>query len=93
VLPDVTTKVAVVSQTVKYLSGGCLYLILSNHTCDLELLIRVPGRDIDVIVTAYADNVLKKAETHDPDLGVYHWNIERPILAYQGINVTWKPKS
>jgi hypothetical protein len=93
VLPETPTTVTVVSQTVKHLKGGCLYLILSHHTCDLELLVRVPDRKLGVIVTPYADNVLKKARTHDPDMGIYHWNIVSPVLAYQGINVAWKPKT
>ncbi|HXM46274.1 MAG TPA: hypothetical protein VN956_00310 [Pyrinomonadaceae bacterium] len=93
VLPDTATKVTVTSQTVKYLKGGCVYLILSNHTCDVDLRVRVPRRDLDVVVSAYANNKLKEADTHDPDLGTYHWNIEQPILAYQGIYVGWTPKA
>lgn len=92
VLPETTTKVAVVSQTVKHLQGGWLLLILANHTCDMELRVRVPKRDIEVVASAYADKVLKKTKTHDPDLGIFHWNTEKPILAYQGVYIAWTPK-
>jgi hypothetical protein len=92
VLPETTTKVALISQTVKHLQGGSLLLILANHTCDMELRVRVPKRDIEVLASAYADKVLKKTKTHDPDLGIFHWNTEKPILAYQGVYITWAPK-
>ncbi|HUS12761.1 MAG TPA: hypothetical protein VMZ30_19990 [Pyrinomonadaceae bacterium] len=92
VLPEITTKVSVVSQTVKHFHGGWLLLILSNHTCDIELRVRVPNRDMEVVAEAYAEKVLKKTKSHDPDLGNFHWNTTNPILAYQGIYIAWTPK-
>jgi hypothetical protein len=93
VLPDKTTKVIVASQTVKHLEGGYLHLILSNHTCDLEVIVRVPNRDLNVFADPNADNTLQKSDTHDPDLGIYHWNIAYPVLAYQGIKIGWNQKT
>lgn len=92
VLPDIATKVSIESQTVKHLEGGWLLLILNNHTCDMELRVRVPKRDMDVVATAYADKVLKTTKAHDPDLGIYEWNTEKPMLAYQGLYIAWTPK-
>ena len=90
--PDHTTKITVESQTVRHLEGGNLYLILFNHACDLDLSVRVPEKDVSVVATAYAGNVLKEQRaSHDPDLGFYHWNIERPVLAYQGVYIAWQP--
>ena len=85
-----TAKVTVKSQTVKHLEGGRLYLILSNHTCDLVL--RVRAKDLNVIATSYAGSDLKTGRSHDPDWGVYHWKIEEPILAYQGVYIAWTAK-
>jgi hypothetical protein len=87
-----TAKVSVESQTVKHLDGGRLYLILSNHTCDLVLRVKVPNKDLDVIATAYAGSDLKTGRGHYPDMGLYHWKIEEPILAYHGLYVAWTSK-
>jgi hypothetical protein len=94
ILPDKTTKVFVETQTVKHLDGGRLYLILSNHTCDLTIRVRNLARDLEVIATDYTqeDKILKGTGGHDPEAGTYTWKIQRPILAYQGVYVSWNAK-
>jgi len=66
--------------------------MLRYSTVPLGRRVRVPKRDIEVVASAYADKVLKKTKTHDPDLGIFHWNTEKPILAYQGVYIAWTPK-
>jgi hypothetical protein len=92
VLPDRKTRVTVKTQSVKHYDGGGVYFILNNHTCDLDLTVIVPGKDMDVVAAATTENELTETHRHKPQLGFYNWKLERPLLAFQGVDVRWFPK-
>jgi hypothetical protein len=92
VLPDRPTSVTVRTQSVKHYDGGGVYFILNTHTCDLDLTVIVPGKDMEVEAAATTENELTATHRHKPQLGFYNWKLERPLLAYQGVDVRWFPK-
>ncbi|HKP86664.1 MAG TPA: hypothetical protein VJZ26_11240 [Blastocatellia bacterium] len=89
VLPGRVTSVEVKYQTVRFLRRGHLDFVFTTHTCDLDLTVRIHNPDVKIIASAFAENILKKTTKYDESFGYYNWKIDRPLLAYQGINVTW----
>jgi hypothetical protein len=86
-------RVSIASQTVKHFEGGFLYLILTHHTCEMNLRVFVDSKlPVGVLANAFADNVLKATPSHKPDQGFFEWKLEKPLLAYQGIYIAWGPK-
>lgn len=86
-------RVSIASQTVKHLDGGFLYLILTHHTCEMNLRVFVdPKLPVSVLANAFADNFLRTTPSHKPGQGFYEWKLAKPLLAYQGIYIAWGPK-
>lgn len=61
--------------------------------CDLDLIVSVQKRNLEVFADSYSPHDLTVAARHDPGGGFYNWTIDRPLLAYQSIYITWKPKN
>lgn len=90
VLPGRMTTVAITYQTVRFLRRGHLDFVFTTHTCELDLSVRVRNPNVKVFATAYANSELKEVDLkHRPSFGIYNWKIDRPLIAYQSISITW----
>jgi hypothetical protein len=92
VLPDRPTTLRIQYQGIRMKHGGYIYFSFTSHTCDLELTVHVKNCDLEVFAEAYSPHPLVKTDRHDPDNGYYNWTLEKPLLCYQGVNVTWKDR-
>ena len=75
------------------MEGAGIYFFFTTHTCDLELTVHVKNNDLDVFADAYSPHKLVETDRHDPATGYYNWAIEKPLLAYQAIRVSWRRAS
>lgn len=89
VLDNQPTEVELKYQTVRFLKRGHLDFMFTTHTCDLDLTVRVLDPNIKVFASAPVKDMLQKTIRNHPESGIYNWKIDRPLLAYQGIKVTW----
>ncbi|HLL70116.1 MAG TPA: hypothetical protein VK363_01710 [Pyrinomonadaceae bacterium] len=90
VLPGTMTTVQIEYQTARFMRRGHLDFVFTTHTCELDLSVRVRNPEVRVFATANANSELKADPLkHRPSYGVYNWKIDRPLIAYQGISITW----
>ncbi len=92
VLPEQPTIVKIEYQAIRNLKGGRIYFAFTNHAYDLDLTVHAPKRDIKVFAGAFSIYPLKETDRHQPSLGYYNWRLEKPLLAYQSIYITWTPE-
>jgi hypothetical protein len=86
------TRVTIHSQTIKHYTGGTSNFVFDYHTCDLDLSVHVIDRSLQVYAGASTGGEwLKETSRHKPINGYYNWEIHRPLLAFQGIHLTWIP--
>lgn len=82
--------VVVRSQTIKHFEGGSDFYRFSSHTCDLDLTVQVVGEELNVYAGTFVPDI-KPAPTkrHKPENNYYNWKITRPLLAFQGVYISW----
>lgn len=85
--------VTVRSQTIKHYEGGSDFYRLGSHTCKLDLTVQVIG---DAPLAVYAGTFspeIKPEPTmrHRPENNYYNWEVKKPLLAFQGIYISWMP--
>jgi hypothetical protein len=88
VLPGRGTRVAIETQTVKYLNGGSDTGFLTTHVCDLDMRVHAP-KDVSIFVTPISGCQFDEGGGHRPHLGTYHWKLKRPLLSHQGFLLSW----
>ena len=85
---DELATVKIDTEWVRFLEGGHMHFIVSTHTIGLDLLVDVPKNDLLVEAEFFESNVLQNlSDGLKP--GSYHWRMNRPLLPYQGLYVTW----
>ena len=93
---DNPTTITIHSQTVKHFAGGSSYFSVEYPTADLELTAQVfdPTLEVSSGATPVSPRYdwLKTTANHKPELGYYNWELQRPLLAFQGVYLTWDPK-
>jgi hypothetical protein len=90
VLPEQLTTLKVHYQGIRILEGGGIYFFFTTHTSDLELTVHVKNRDLNVSSVAYSPHRLLETERHDPENGYYNWSLNKPLLCYQAVRITWE---
>jgi hypothetical protein len=81
------------SQTVKHLEGGSDYFRFGHHTCDLDLTVQVIGDPLKVYAYTFAPNLKPvPTERYKPENKYYNWRVPKPLLAFQGVYITWAPE-
>lgn len=81
-------KVTIETQWERFLEGGHMHFIVNTHTIGLDLFVEVPKNDLVVGAEGFESNILiDMSEGLNP--GSYHWRMDRPLLPYQGLYVTW----
>lgn len=86
-----------VSATIRYesvraLQGGSAFLLTPNVALGFQLFVQA-WDGIEVSATAYLPETLKKGDQHLKQQNSYHWVLERPMLPYQGVYLSWKSKT
>jgi hypothetical protein len=93
---DQATTITIHSQTVKHFAGGSSFFSVEYPTADLELTALVYDRTLDVYSGATPVSPdfdwMKETPRHQPQYGHYNWKLQRPLLAFQAIYLTWNPK-
>lgn len=93
---DQATTITIHSQTVKHYAGGSSFFSVEYPTADLELTAHVYDRTLDVYsgATPVSPDFEWMMETprHRPQYGYFNWKLQRPLLAFQAIYLTWNPK-
>lgn len=93
---DQATTITIHSQTVKHFAGGSSFFSVEYPTADLELTALVYDRTLDVYSGATPVSPdcewLMETPRHQPEYGYYNWKLQRPLLAFQAIYLTWNPK-
>jgi len=85
---DEPAKVTIETQWERFLEGGHMHFIVNTHTIGLDLFVEVPKNDLVVGAECFESNVLMDmSEGLEP--GNYHWRMDKPLLPYQGLYVTW----
>jgi hypothetical protein len=74
---------------VRNLNGGRIDYVLTSHASGIELVVHVPKGGLKVSAAAYSPYQPKPTTRHAPTTGYYNWTIDRPLLPYQGVYVTW----
>lgn len=88
---NASARVMLRYQGVRNFEGGRIDFTFPNYTCDLNLTVHVPDREVIVSAKAYSPNPLEEGRQHDPLSGLYNWVLSKPLLSYQGVYVTWHP--
>jgi hypothetical protein len=91
VRPKEPAFISVEYQGIRSLKGGRINFSFPNYTCDLDLTVHVPGREVQVSAGAFSPHRLQPGVNHDPSAGIYHWKLEKPLLSHQGIYIIWDP--
>lgn len=87
---DRETKVEIKNQTIRFLRRGHLDFMFTHHTCKLDLIVKVRSPNLKVFASPSAEVKLEEVDVeHDPERGDYRWEINRPLIASQSINITW----
>lgn len=90
--PQRTAHIELESQFVQHYERGYDYTIFNYHTHRLQIGVTAPPEEVMVHASAFADNYLKLDEGKSrPGEGVCHWTLMKPMLASQGVYVTWVP--
>ncbi|MEK6279602.1 MAG: hypothetical protein AABN95_04540 [Acidobacteriota bacterium] len=93
---DNPTTVTIHSQTVKHFAGGSSYFSVEYPTADLQLTAEVHDRTLEVYsgATPVCQGIewLKKTPDYKSEDGYYDWYLQRPLLAFQSVYLTWNPK-
>ena len=86
-----------VSVTIRYhsvraLQGGSAFLLTPNVALGFQLFVQA-WDGIEVSATAYLAETLKKGDQHLKQQNSYHWILQRPMLPYQGVYLSWRLKT
>lgn len=90
VLDQQPTQVDLKYQAVRFLNTGHLDFDFTSHTCDLDLTVRALDPNIKVFAAAPVKGMLEETTRAHPEQGLYNWKINRPLLAHQGISISWR---
>ena len=74
---------------VRNLKGGRIDYNLTSHASGIEVVVHVPKGGLQVSADAYSPYRPTPTGRHVPKNGYHNWTIDRPLLPYQGVYITW----
>lgn len=77
---------------VRAFQGGSSFLLTPNVALGFQLFVEA-WDGIDVTATSYLPETLKKGDQHLKKQNSYHWVLERPMLPYQGVYLSWRARA
>ena len=79
-------------EAVRALQGGSAFLLTPNVALGFQLFVQA-WDGIEVSATSYLPETLKKGDQHLKGQNSYHWVLERPMLPYQGVYLSWTSRA
>lgn len=92
IMPKVNALAVINFDVLRILQGGSSFILTPVQTLGFELIVHAP-KNVDVLATAYLRETFEKGKFHSPSSGTFHWKLNRPMLPYQGVYLTWKSKA
>jgi|GEM_PF-3985105 len=79
-------------EVVRALQGGSEFFLTPILALGFELFVEA-WEGIEVSAASYSHEDLTEGDQHLEKQNSYHWVLQRPMLPYHGVYLSWKPKA